>query len=111
MTLHRSTFAKMQLNGDSFCGIDGFDEYNWDWTLIHKQNKSKELIPHTDLVPSEPLAKHIGIEGRMHSHRKGATAKEELKKLETRFLGTKLKGIPIVSPLRSKGNGSWGAPS
>ena len=68
-------------------------------------------IPHTVLVLSEPLAKHIGIEGGMHSHRKGATAKEELKRLETRFLGTKLKGIPIVSPLRSKGNGGWGHPA
>ena len=29
MTLDRSTFAKIQEHADAFCGLDGFDEYNW----------------------------------------------------------------------------------
>ena len=29
MTLDRSSFAKIREHADAYCGIDGFDEYNW----------------------------------------------------------------------------------
>jgi N-acetylglucosaminyltransferase II (MGAT2) len=112
MTLHRSTFAKIQQSAASFCGRDGFDEYNWDWTFVHMQGK--ELIPHTVLFPARPLAKHIGLEGGMHGHNKNvARSKEEFENLETRFLGTKLKGTPFVNPVpfRKQGFGGWGHPA
>jgi hypothetical protein len=110
MTMHRSTFAQLQRGGGGgaayYCGIDGFDEYNWDWSLVHAQRQF--LIPHTVLVPSKVLAEHIGIEGGMHNH----IHRDNSAPAATSFLGLTVRGSVWQDPrVFSSGFGGWGHPA
>lgn len=111
MTLHRNTFTKIKEYAAFYCGIDGFDEYNWDWSFVHMQ--TKWLIPHTVLSPGIPLVRHIGIEGGMHGHKKRVPMpRVEFERLEVPFLGEKIAGSPGLNPKpMKKGNGGWGHPA
>jgi Glycosyl hydrolases family 38 N-terminal domain/N-acetylglucosaminyltransferase II (MGAT2) len=105
MTLHRLTYQKLQENAAIYCGLDGFDEYNWDWSLVHVQNAVS--FPHTVLVPAIPLAKHIGFTGGMHNH-----TEQRVDPL-TSFCGTRIMGTLTVNPrqIGINGNGGWGHPA
>lgn len=107
MTLNRSTFLKIKENSDSYCGVDGFDEYNWDWTFVHMG--VKKILPHTVLEPTQMLTKHIGLEGGMHEHKK--TAKQRTQLLDTEFVGTKFRGSLKFPARTAKPNGGWGHPA
>jgi len=74
--------------------------------------QSKGLIPHTLLMPVQPLANHIGIEGGMHAHKMSKAAREKLMKIETKFYGTQLIGRAAPAPKKMKQPfGGWGHPS
>jgi N-acetylglucosaminyltransferase II (MGAT2)/Glycosyl hydrolases family 38 N-terminal domain/Alpha mannosidase middle domain/Glycosyl hydrolases family 38 C-terminal domain len=107
MTLHRSTFERLQQGAAYYCGLDGFDEYNWDWSFVHIQNKY--IIPHTMLSPAKLLARHIGATGGMHDHRNVVPPP-----LAENFVGTKVHGsVWVESRPRSlpRGNGGWKHPA
>jgi len=111
MTLNRSIFLKIQQHAEAFCR---YDDYNWDWSLVHMQHKA--LIPHTVLLPSRSLVKHIGLRGGMHAHKRPEgnrlVEKSETMLDDSHFLGTKLKGNPFVPPrAMKKPFGGWGHPA
>jgi hypothetical protein len=108
MTLTRSTFLKIKEHANAYCGVEyGFDEYNWDWTFVHMQNK--HMIPHTILKPSRILAKHIGLEGGMHAHKKPREMPEFSVMDGHFFRGNKISGVLAKNPkVVRKPYGGWG---
>ena len=110
MTMNRKVFTKIQQHAANYCGVDGFDEYNWDWSIVHMQNLL--LIPRIVLIPSlqRPLVKHIGVEDGLHSHAKDKV--DPGLDLDV-FTGTQtaLTGNGVFFPLnRTQGFGGWGHP-
>jgi len=117
MSMNREVFAKLQAHAEDYCK---FDDYNWDWSLVHVQGQ--EYLPHTLLMPSRSLARHIGIKEGMHvdqASKVGAnfgglfpefsTHREEL---DTHFVGTKFGGNPVVElETHNAGYGGWGHPA
>jgi hypothetical protein len=106
MTMNRAVFKKFKENAVHYCR---FDDYNWDWSLVHMQGAGH--LPHTILNPSRMLVKHIGVIGGMHSKdiKPGALVGSSLDKLDTNFSGTLLYGDSAnVKPfLHNAGFGGW----
>jgi alpha-1,6-mannosyl-glycoprotein beta-1,2-N-acetylglucosaminyltransferase len=109
MTMSRSVFRRLRLHAAHFCR---FDDYNWDWSLVHLQNM--DLLPRALLLPSRSLAKHIGIRG-LHQHESAVSMHEALPEyarrqetLETRFAGTKFHPVAYKKETRDRGFGGWG---
>jgi hypothetical protein len=94
----------IQQHAEEFCG---YDDYNWDWSFVHMQDKA--LIPRIVLQPSRSLAKHIGLEGGMHAHKK--TGGNRITLDDSHFLGTKVKFNPYKKPRVAKPFGGWGHPA
>ena len=67
-TLNRDIFDLFKRKALAYCR---FDDYNWDWSIVHMQ--SEGILPHTVLYPAHSLAKHVGLEGGMH-HDNGKNA-------------------------------------
>lgn len=63
MVLRRDMFQKIKDNASEYCQ---FDEYNWDWSIVHMMGK--QLIPHLVLVPNVLQVAHIGLEGGLHEN-------------------------------------------
>jgi N-acetylglucosaminyltransferase II (MGAT2) len=110
MTLSRRVFSKIQKHAATYCGMDGFDEYNWDWTLVHMQ--SLGYIPHTVLLPGakHPLVEHIGIQDGLHTHK--AYNFSSVETLNVVFHGTRVYVEDVNPPERKEqGFGGWGHPA
>jgi hypothetical protein len=109
MTMNRKIYQRMQQHAANYCGVDGFDEYNWDWTIVHLQNLL--LLPRVVLIPprQRPLAKHIGIEAGLHAHPK---TKIDLNETLAIFTGSEIiVDNKVIFPLnRTQGFGGWGHP-
>jgi len=112
MTMNRRAFAQLQRHAQDYCR---FDEYNWDWTMVHLAGQ--RYIPHTLLMPSRTLAKHIGVTQGMHNNLNAVGGEgdfgPDFEKLETKFHGK--NGLyqyqANIGPLRhDKGYGGWGHP-
>ena len=111
MTLNRNVYQKLRDHASEYCR---FDDYNWDWSLVHVQSLGH--LPHTLLLPGRSLAKHIGVAEGMHTK---DTKKSTLHKtfgygprgesITTRFVGTRLRfNQAKVTPLREHpGYGGW----
>ena len=113
MTLNRKVFGQIQQNAANYCGMDGFDEYNWDWSLVHMQ--SLQLIPRIVLMPPNPtpLAKHIGLDDGMHAHNETSLSiRFQPIDVLTPFTGPKVttEGVIMIPLNRSQGFGGWGHP-
>jgi len=63
MVLTPPIYQKFIDNADVYCK---FDDYNWDWSLVHMMDE--KLIPARVLQPSVAQTVHIGTEGGMHVH-------------------------------------------
>lgn len=106
MTISRKIFERFRDEAAAYCR---FDEYNWDWSVVHMQ--SQGLLPHTILMPSRQLSKHIGLTGGMHNKR-GNESKVGSERLETRFVGTRLHNeqLGVGRLMHNDGFGGWGHP-
>jgi len=104
MVMQRRSWGKIIESRKEFCT---FDDYNWDWSLVHLQ--SQKLIPDLVLAPSIPQVKHIGVVG-MHG---GATYKA-VQKANIREVFNTFNGKDIVyhdsNIIYSRPNGGWRHP-
>jgi Glycosyl hydrolases family 38 N-terminal domain/N-acetylglucosaminyltransferase II (MGAT2)/Alpha mannosidase middle domain/Glycosyl hydrolases family 38 C-terminal domain len=110
MTLSRRIFRKIQQHAATYCGVDGFDEYNWDWTIVHMQSVGS--IPHTVLIPGakHPLVEHIGIKDGLHTHRVYNVS--TVRALNVSFHGTRVYVEDVKPPPNvNQGFGGWGHPA
>lgn len=116
MTLSRPVFAKIVAHAEEYCK---FDDYNWDWTMIHLQGQG--YLPHTLLMPSRQLAMHIGTKEGMHAEQyQLVDMPDDIKKefdrqrerLTTDFVGDKFAGDPKIEKIfHPRGYGGWGHPA
>ena len=109
MILDRAMFAKIKASAHEFCT---FDDYNWDWSLVHLMGKKR--IPEKVFVPSIPQVAHIGLEG-MHGQ-----SINDKKVTMMRYWATNLgpfepTGVRESTPRHRKphlkGYGGWGHPA
>ena len=91
MTMNRAVYRELRDHADDYCN---FDDYNWDWSLVHTyvrkclalclllptntcpavwyynvNSAENGHIPNTILLPSRSQAKHIGLKDGMHADR------------------------------------------
>ena len=107
MTLSIPMYQRIKTHATEYCR---FDDYNWDWSLVHLQ--SQKCLPHTVLMPSRPLAKHIGVSGGMH-YKGEAASDASFERLETKFFGTKLhkNEAKVQRLIHDRGFGGWAHPA
>jgi alpha-1,6-mannosyl-glycoprotein beta-1,2-N-acetylglucosaminyltransferase len=114
MTMSRAVFDRFRQHAKQFCH---FDDYNWDWSIVHLQGKG--LLPHTMLFPSRSQVRHIGTSEGMHTEKKDGDVsdyfsdrrKENSEKLDQHFKGTRFYGsVKVDREKRGKAYGGWGHP-
>jgi N-acetylglucosaminyltransferase II (MGAT2) len=111
MTINRHIFALLQQHAVTYCGLDGFDEYNWDFTILHMQSIGQ--LPHTMLCPSRQISKHIGVSGGLHTQQEWGDVEVVQDTLNVQFSGNKVQGeLSFNAPWkRQQGYGGWGHPA
>jgi len=104
MVLTPPVYQKFIDNADVYCN---FDDYNWDWSIVHMMDK--KLLPRRVLQPSVVQTVHIGTEGGMHDHSSSGFRMSSGETPLLPFHGKKIfdQGYKW-SP--AKGYGGWGHP-
>lgn len=107
MVLARDVFQKFLLHGRDYCV---FDDYNWDWSLVHLQGN--RFLPNLLLMPTRAQTKHIGVEGGMHEMSAAKQKRMNGMEFEREFHARELYPARHV-PQRKvpKGFGGWGHPA
>jgi hypothetical protein len=108
IVLGREMYAEFKKHAKEYCE---FDDYNWDWSIVHLQAKS--LLPRIVLAPTHPQAKHIGVEGGMHKMKEKQVKRMEMTQFQPDFHPTKLHPVVWSFPRRKqrKGFGGWSHPA
>ncbi|CAB9502125.1 Alpha-mannosidase 2 [Seminavis robusta] len=110
MVLPRVMFERIRDNAREYCT---FDDYNWDWSLVHMQGAG--ILPHTVLVPSRPQVLHIGFEGGMHEKDIKPAVRAAFKRsggIAPPFKSEKVYGpVNVKTKVHKRGYGGWGHPA
>jgi len=117
MAIGRKSWQKVVDASDEFCN---YDEYNWDWSVVHLMNK--RLVPYKVLAPSIAQVRHIGVDGMHVNSDQDTTAagrrdKAKLRKAAAHWtIPRPFHGTGVVhadgsaKPKAGKPNGGFGHP-
>ena len=109
VAFRRDMFQKIKDNAREYCT---FDDYNWDWSLVHMMGKM--MVPWRVLTPGTLQVSHIGLEGGLHSLNTNHARISQIKKrshfgaFHVQVDNPNKTGWTLKS--HNKGYGGWGHP-
>lgn len=111
VSFRRDMYERIRNNAKDYCT---WDDYNWDWSIVHLMAVDIEALPFRILVPGTQQVAHIGVDGGLHekNNKKKAWLMEKRKDLFAFHgkVGTPWDKFQDQRTSQKKGFGGWGHP-
>mmetsp|Transcript_56671 Transcript_56671/g.137745 ORF Transcript_56671/g.137745 Transcript_56671/m.137745 type:complete len:211 (-) Transcript_56671:2297-2929(-) len=111
MAIRRDMYGRIKKHSKDYCT---WDDYNWDWSVVHLMSAKIKALPFRVLVPGTQQVAHIGVEGGLHeeNNEEKAALMEKHKDLQHFHLkvGRLWTKYQNKRTTQKQGYGGWGHP-